>query len=191
MKIGLFFGTFNPVHNGHFKIASSILENKYVDQVWIVLTPLSPFKKNKKIISFYHRRKMLEKAFNNNKRVLISDVEARFKQPNYTIDTLLYLADNYPKNEFSIILGSDNFISIHLWKSYKTILTNYPILIYPRKGIQLEKIDSKITSSKINILSMDIVPISSSFIRSGIMNKTSISYLNPSVHQYIIENKLY
>ena len=93
MKIGLFFGTFNPVHNGHFEIVSSIIEKKYVDQVWIVLTPLSPFKQNQKLVSFYHRIKMLEKAFINKKDVFISDIENKLQQPNYTINTLMYLED--------------------------------------------------------------------------------------------------
>ena len=191
MKIGLFFGTFNPVHNGHVKIVSSIMEQKFVDQVWIILTPLSPFKKNQNIISFYHRMQMLEKAFNNNKHVLISDVENNLNKPNYTINTLCHLTSIYPKNEFSIILGADNFQYISLWKDYKTILKNYPFFIYPRKGIKLEGIDFCSMSLKIKKLSMEVIPISSSLIRSDIMNQAHNNYLNPSVYKYIITNKLY
>ncbi len=190
MKIGLFFGTFNPVHNGHFEIVSSIMEKKYVDQVWIVLTPLSPFKQNQKLVSFHHRMKMLKKAFINNKDILISDVENNLNPPNYTINTLMHLEDVYPKNKFSIILGADNFQSIHLWKKYQIILKNYQILVYPRKGAKLN--DSNNSSVKnINFLKMRTLPISSSLIRSNIDNQAYTNYLNPSVYNYIMDYNLY
>ncbi len=190
MKIGLFFGTFNPVHNGHLEIVSSIIEKKYVDQVWIVLTPLSPFKQNQKLVSFDHRIKMLEKAFINKKDVFISDIENKLQQPNYTINTLMYLEDIYPQNKFSIILGADNFQNIHLWKKHQIILKNYEIFIYPRKGTKLN--DSNHSSIKnINLLKMHTIPISSSLIRSNIDSPAFTNYLNPSVYSYIMDHNLY
>tara|TARA_B100001250_G_C19754506_1_gene769437 strand:- start:156 stop:731 length:576 start_codon:yes stop_codon:yes gene_type:complete len=191
MKVGLFFGTFNPVHNGHFKIVSSIIKKKYVDQLWIILTPLSPFKKNQKIVSFYHRIKMLEQTFFNNKDVIISDVENNLKQPNYTINTLFHLEDIYPKNKFSIILGADNFQNIHLWKSYQTILNNYQIFIYPRQGAKLDESKSFSSIKNIHFLDFPAITVSSSFIRSNIKNQDYMNCLNPSVCKYIIDNNLY
>jgi nicotinate-nucleotide adenylyltransferase len=191
MKIGLFFGTFNPVHCGHIKIVHNVLEQKHVDQVWIVLTPLSPFKKTQKIIDFHHRIIMLEKAFQGIQNIVISDVETRLKTPNYTINTLSYLRGLYPKNEFTMILGSDNFQTIYLWKDYELILKNHHIFIYPRKDFNINDLNSHVSTENVTTLVMEKIPVSSSLIREEINNKKIKLYLNQAVYKYIIDHKLY
>jgi len=191
MKIGLFFGTFDPVHHGHVSIVNSVLNEKNIDQVWVILSPLSPFKQGRSIVKFCHRKKMLEKAFKDNVNIHISDVENNLKKPNYTIDTLLYLGNKYPQNEFSIILGADNFQKIHLWKNYKSILDAYPIFIYPRKDFPIKDSHCHFTGSRIQLISMECLPISSSLIRANILKEEFRDLLNPSVRDYIVENKLY
>ena len=191
MNIGLFFGTFDPVHNGHVTIVDNMLSQKKIDEVWVVLTPLSPFKKSKKIVSFEARMKMLRMAFKNKKNVVVSDFERKLKPPNYTIDTLCYLKKQYPKNKFSIILGSDNFQNINLWKDYKLILNNYHIFIYPRNNIG-RLFPKHSLRQKTTQLDMALLPISSTSIRKKInTNKSFLGDVNTEVRQYIINKKLY
>ena len=191
MKIGLFFGTFDPVHHGHVSVAKSVLNKKNIDQLWVIVSPLSPFKQGRTIVDFFHRKKMLEKAFEGYSNILVSDIEYKLKRPNYTIETLLQLRKKYPKFEFSIILGADNFKSIHLWKSYKLILDSYPIFIYPRKGFPLKDLHLNFPDSRICVISMQNIPISSSLIRDNIFKEEFTHYLNPKVREYILEKKLY
>ena len=191
MKIGLFFGTFDPVHHGHVSIVQSILNEKYIDQVWVILSPLSPFKQGRSIVDFFHRKKMLEKAFKDNANVYISDIESELKKPNYTIDTLLYVRKKHPKNEFSIILGADNFNKIHLWKNYKSILEDYPVFIYPRKGYPRKGLNYNLMGTRICMIPMECIPVSSSLIRANIYREEFREYLNPHVREYIFEHKLY
>jgi nicotinate-nucleotide adenylyltransferase len=113
------------------------------------------------------------------------------KKPNYTIETLFHLRKKYPKDEFSLILGADNFKKIHLWKSYKSILDSYPIFIFPRKGSSLKDLDLNFPGSRINMITMQRIPISSSLIRDNILSEEFTYYLNPKVREYILENKLY
>ena len=191
MKIGLFFGTFDPVHHGHVRIAQSALNEKYIDQLWVIISPLSPFKQGRAIVDFCHRKNMLEKAFEGHSNISVSDIEYKLKKPNYTIETLIYLRKKYPKDDFSIILGADNFKKIHLWKSSKLILNNYPIFIYPRKDSPLKDFDLNLPGSRICMIPMQCVPISSSLIRNNILKEEFTHYLNPKVQEYILENKLY
>ncbi|OUV56970.1 MAG: nicotinate (nicotinamide) nucleotide adenylyltransferase [Flavobacteriales bacterium TMED113] len=190
MKIGLFFGTFDPVHLGHYKIVKNLIRSKNFNKIWVIPTPLSPFKKNNIITSFQHRKLMLNKAFSDLNNVLISDIELKLRQPNYTIETLIYLQKTYPNNKYSLIIGSDNFNKIHLWKDSKKIIKNYPIYIYPREGLSINDSVIKL-NSKIKLISMDTIPISSSDIRLNISSKKALNYLKPSVKEYILSNNLY
>ena len=190
MKVGLFFGTFDPVHLGHYKIVKNLISNKKFNQIWVIPSPLSPFKKNNIITSFQHRKLMLQKTFSDLNNVLICDVELKLRQPNYTIETLIYLQKAYPENKYSVIMGSDNFNKIHLWKDSKKIIKNYPIYIYPREGYSINDSVIKL-NSKIKLISIDTTPISSSLIRLNINSKKLVNYLKPSVKDYILSNNLY
>ena len=133
-KIGLFFGTFDPIHNGHLKIAKYITEEKLADKVWLVVTPENPIKVGSKISSFNHRFNMAKIATENYDNIIPSDLEVNLKKPNYTIDTLEYISNKLKDIEFSLIIGEDNYKIFDTWKDYKKIINKYKIFIYPRKG---------------------------------------------------------
>ena len=134
MKIGLYFGTFNPIHVGHLTIANHIAEHSELDQVWFVVTPLSPFKKKNSLLDNRQRYEMVYLATKDYDTLKPSDIEFGLKQPNYTIDTLTYLIEKYPTNEFSLIMGEDNLKSFHKWKNYEQILENHHIYVYPKNS---------------------------------------------------------
>ena len=132
-KIGLFFGTFDPIHNGHLRIAKYITEEKLADKVWLVVTPENPIKAGSKISSFNHRFNMAKIATENYDNIIPSDLEVNLKKPNYTIDTLEYISNKLKDIEFSLIIGEDNYKIFDTWKDYKKIINKYKIFIYPRK----------------------------------------------------------
>ena len=188
MKVGLFFGTFNPVHNGHVEIVSQLLNKKIFNQIWIILSPRSPHKKFN-LINKEARLEMLNITFKNYDNVVISDVEFKFNPPNYTIDTLSYLSNKFSKKIFAIIMGSDNYIKINSWRNSQEIQEKYSIYVYPREGAQIKNKNSR----KINYLDFPIIKISSTSIREGIANKKDIitRYLPPNVYDFIKKNNLY
>ena len=174
MKIGLFFGTFDPPHIGHFEIVKKLINTKNFEKIWIVPSPLSPFKQNNLITSFHHRKVMLKKTFLDLKNVKICDVELKLSRPNYTIETLNYLQKYFPEYKFSLIIGSDNFKKIHLGKESQKILKNFPIYVFPRKGYSANNKHIKLNS--ITFLSeMQPILISSTIIRSGINKKKLVT----------------
>ena len=189
-KIGLFFGTFDPIHNGHIEVAKYILDNYFSDEVWLVITPQNPEKKFIKISNFSHRYKMAQIATKKIDNVKPSKAEQNLPIPNYTIDTLDYISEKYKNYEFSLIIGQDNFEKFNSWKSHETIIENYKILIYPRLGSgkkpEIEKLK--------NIIHLEgaTVDVSSSEVREKIKNKSLVkNYLNEDVLNFIIENNLY
>ncbi len=186
MNIGLFFGTFNPVHVGHVKIISKILKQNLFDQIWIVLSPRSPHKKYY-LVDKDDRFRMLQIAFVDYKKVIVSDVEFFLNEPNYTAITLEYLKKKYPKNNFSIIMGSDNYLSLGSWAYYRDILKN-KIYVYPRKDYFIKKIEGNIT-----ILDLDEMEISSTLIRDKFQKgiEDVAIYLNTDVFKYITKKRLY
>ena len=188
MKVGLFFGTFNPVHNGHVEIVSQLVNKKIFNQIWIVLSPRSPHK-NFNLTNKEARLEMLNITFKNYDNVLISDVEFKFSSPNYTIDTLSYLSNKFPNKKFAIIMGSDNYIKINSWRSSQEIQAKYSIYIYPREGFQIKNKNSRM----VNYLDLPKIKISSTIIREGIVNKKDIitRYLPRNVYDFIKKNKLY
>ena len=125
MKIGLYFGTFNPIHIGHLTIANHLAEHSDLNQVWFVVTPHSPFKKKSTLLKDNHRYQMVDRATENYPKLRVSDIEFKLPQPNYTINTLTYLEEKYPDNEFCLIMGKDNLNSFHKWKNYERILERY------------------------------------------------------------------
>ena len=186
MNIGLFFGTFNPVHLGHIKIISNILQKKLFDQIWIILSPRSPHKKYN-LVDKNERFHMLEIAFANYKKVIVSDVEFYLNEPNYTAITLDYLKNKYSKNNFSIIMGSDSYLTLGSWLRAKDVQKN-KIYIYPRKDYIIKKLEWNAT-----ILDLDEMEISSTLIRDKFQKGVDdvAKYLNYDVYKYINRKKLY
>jgi nicotinate-nucleotide adenylyltransferase len=184
MKVGLFFGSFNPIHIGHLIVANVMADN--VDKVWFVVSPQNPFKKNKSLLHEFDRYEMVEKAIQDNHRLQITDVEFSMPKPNYTIDTLTYLSEKYPQHQFQLIIGSDNLAQFPKWKNYQTILNNYGLLVYPRPGTP--KVDFP-QDSRVRTIDAPLLNISASYIRKAVKNKRSIRYLVPEVVETYIESK--
>lgn len=190
MKIGLYFGTFNPIHVGHLIIANHFAEHSDLDQIWCVVTPQNPLKQKQSILDNRQRFHMVELATNNYPKIKPSDIEFELNQPNYTIHTLAYLEEKYPGNNFVLIMGEDNLISLHKWKNVDILLDRYPIYVYPRK------INSKpfndTTKGDIKKVSAPIIEISSSSIRKSIKEGKNIRPLLPeSVWVYLDEMNFY
>ena len=187
MKIGLYFGSFNPIHMGHLIIAQSLFQRGRLDQVWFVVSPQNPLKKQESLAHEQDRLRMVELAIDDNYQFRASDVEFRMPRPSYTIDTLTYLSDKYPQHQFSIFLGSDNLSHFHKWKNHHAILENYPILVYPRPG-EVKTLDHP----GVSYMEAPLLDISATFIRQSIQEGLSVRYLLPErVEQYITDKKLY
>lgn len=191
MKIGLYFGTFNPIHVGHLTIANHIAEHSELDQVWFVVTPLSPFKKKNSLLDNRQRYEMVYLATKDYDTLKPSDIEFGLKQPNYTIDTLTYLIEKYPTNEFSLIMGEDNLKSFRKWKNYEQILDNHHIYVYPR--ISEGKVDTQFDNHpKIHSVNAPIMQLSSTFIRKSIKEGKNIRPMLPEhVWAYLDEMNFY
>ncbi|MDD3723632.1 MAG: nicotinate (nicotinamide) nucleotide adenylyltransferase [Lutibacter sp.] len=191
MKIGLFFGTFNPIHIGHMIIANYMVEFSDLEEVWFVVTPRSPFKQKETLLSNHHRLAMADIAIENYPKLKTSNIEFNLPQPNYTINTLIHLEEKYPNRQFCLLLGEDNLKGFQKWKNYETILKNYELYIYPR--ISEEKIKPEfVNHPKIHRVNAPIVQISSTFIRKGIKDKKDISIMLPAnVWKYIDEMNFY
>tara|TARA_R110002049_G_scaffold11079_3_gene53160 strand:+ start:318 stop:896 length:579 start_codon:yes stop_codon:yes gene_type:complete len=191
MKIGLYFGTFNPIHVGHLTIANHLAEHSDLDQVWFVVTPLSPFKKKSSLLDNYQRLEIVHLATKDYDKLRPSDIEFGLKQPNYTIDTLAYLFEKFPKYDFSLIMGEDNLKSFHKWKNYELILENHHIYVYPR--ISEGKTDTQFNDHpKIIKVDAPIMELSSTFIRNEIKNGNNVRPMLPEhVWKYIDEMNFY
>ena len=189
-KVGLFFGTFDPIHNGHIKIAEYIIEEKLNDEVWLVVTPENPIKKDSKISKFIDRFNMVNIATQKYNNIIPSDLEFNLKKPNYTIDTLGYISGKLPEVEFSLIIGEDNYKIFDTWKDYKKILNNYKIFIYPRKGTLKET--PHIVDENAIYIGGPRIDLSSTNIRNIVSNKSEPKNLiSIEVMDYINKNKLY
>lgn len=191
MKIGLYFGTFNPIHIGHLTIANHLAEHSDLDQIWFVVTPLSPFKKKSSLLDNRQRFEMVYRATKDYDKLKPSDIEFGLKQPNYTIDTLTYLQEKFPKNDFSLIMGEDNLKGFHKWKNYELILENHNIYVYPR--ISEGKTETQFDGHpKIHHVAAPIMEISSTFIRKSIKDAKNIKPMLPeNVWEYLDEMNFY
>ncbi len=190
-KIGLYFGTFNPIHIGHLTIANHMAEYSDLDEIWMVVTPHNPFKKKSSLLDNHHRYEMVYRATESYPKLKPSDVEFKLPQPNYTVHTLAHLQEAYSEDQFHLIMGEDNLKSFHKWKNYEVILENHNIYVYPRiaEGV----IETQFNDHpKIHRVDAPIMEISSTFIRNAITEGKNIRPLIPSkVWEYIDEMNFY
>ncbi len=175
MKTGLYFGSFNPVHIGHLIIASYIVNNTELEQVWFVVSPQNPFKVSATLLNEYHRLHLVKLATEDNNQLKASDVEFKLPRPSYTVDTLAYLKEKYPQHEFFIIMGSDGLQNIEKWKNYEQLIKDNPFIIYKRPGFEITPIKGA------NMITVDapLLEISATTIRRLIKEGKSIRYLVP------------
>ncbi|MGB3774388.1 MAG: nicotinate (nicotinamide) nucleotide adenylyltransferase [Leeuwenhoekiella sp.] len=191
MKIGLYFGTFNPIHIGHLIIANHIAEYGDLDKVWLIITPLNPFKKKSSLLNDHHRYQLVLEALENYPKLEASTIEFNLPQPNYTVNTLAHLQEKYPDYEFCPIMGEDNLKSLHKWKNYEVILANHDLLVYPRISQGTTK-SQFAEHPKIHLIEAPIVEISSTFVRKAIKEGKNCQPLLPSkVWKYIDEMQFY
>jgi len=174
MKIGLFFGSFNPIHIGHLIIANTIADSEEVNQVWLVVSPQNPFKKNSTLLHEFDRYDMVRLAIADNEKLNVTDIEFHLPKPSYTIDTLTYMQEKYPQHEFKIIIGEDNLKGFEKWKNYAKILEYYEILVYPRPNSATTSFH---THQKVKFVKAPLIDISATYIREKIHNNQSVKYL--------------
>ena len=190
MRIGLFFGSFNPIHIGHLVIADVMADQTDLHEVWFVVSPLNPFKSSSTLLHEFDRLKMVELAIADNYKFRANDVEFNMPRPAYTADTLAYLLDKYPQHELRLIIGEDNLLHFHKWKNHQAILENFGLYVYPRPQINQSKI--KVKHENIRYVDSPMLDISATFIRNSIRNEYSVQYLLPeSVADYIRLKKFY
>jgi nicotinate-nucleotide adenylyltransferase len=187
MLIGLYFGSFNPIHVGHLIIANHIVNTTSLQQVWFVVSPQNPFKNTAGLLNEYHRLHLVNIAIDGETKLRASNVEFKLPKPSYTIDTLTYLTERHPEHQFAIIMGSDGFQNINKWKNYQTLVKNYPIYIYKRPSFDI----TETFGANVHILDAPLLDISSTRIRNMIKEKKSIRFLVPDVVKEEIERNGY
>lgn len=189
MKIGLFFGSFNPVHNGHMVIAQYMAEFTNLDQVWMVVSPHNPLKPAGSLLNDYQRLHMVELAIGSYRKIKLSKIEFGLPKPSYTIHTLEHLREKFPQHTFALIMGSDNLETLHKWKNYERIISGYEIYVYPRPGNDGGELKSH---PNVKLTEAPHMDISSTFIRNAIRTKKDVRYMMPEkVFDYIDEMHFY
>jgi nicotinate-nucleotide adenylyltransferase len=175
MQIGLFFGSFNPVHTGHLIIANHILNSTALKKIWFIVSPQNPFKESKTLLNEYHRLHLLKLAIEDDNRIKALDIEFGLPKPSYTTNTLIHLEEKYPGNQFSVIMGSDSFQNLHKWKNYEMIIKNYSIYVYRRPEFEVKND----INAKLIIVEAPMLEISATEIRRMVKERKSIRYLVP------------
>jgi nicotinate-nucleotide adenylyltransferase len=186
MKIGLFFGSFNPIHIGHMIIANVMATNTYLDKVWFVVSPQNPLKPSKGLLHEFDRYDLVRAAVADNNKLEVSDVEFHLTKPSYTINTLTHLAEKHPNQEFKLILGEDNLENFEKWKNYEQILQHYGLLVYPRPRVTNTGLKRH---PQVTMIEAPLLDISATYIRDCIKNNKSIRYLVPEPVEQMIFNK--
>lgn len=190
MKIGIFSGSFNPIHIGHIILGNYIVEYTEIEQVWFLVTPHNPLKEEDSLLGENERLRMAQLATQPYDKLIASDFEFSLPRPSFTVDTLAALSIKYPEHEFSLVIGGDNWDSITRWKDHEEIIQNHKVLIYPRLDNRLI-IPTRLRNT-VEALDSPIIDISSTFIREGfIEGKNMRPFLDPEVYEYIKDNKLY
>ena len=189
MLVGLYFGSFNPIHNGHLIIAQAVLELSGLDEIWFIVSPQNPLKKNKGLLHEFDRYDMVSLAIEDNDRFKVSDIEFNMPRPSYTIDTLTYLDEKYREHKFELIIGGDNLAILPKWKNSNRIVEDFGLIVYPRPGSD----DSKnLQHPNIRYVKAPLLDISATYIRNCIKENKSIQYLLPEkVATFIYDRKLY
>ena len=199
-KIGLYFGTFNPIHVGHLIIANHMANHTSLDEVWLIVSPQNPFKEKSSLLADYHRLNLAKLAVEDNDKVRASDIEFKLPKPSYTINTLVHLKEAHGDAHFSLIMGEDNLRSLHKWKNVDEILNQHPIYVYPRVLTEQEKKDLKphrtnqLLAKHTNIKKIDapVMKLSASFIRRSIKDGRDVRYLlTEPVFKYVTEMNFY
>ncbi|SFI15532.1 nicotinate (nicotinamide) nucleotide adenylyltransferase [Halpernia frigidisoli] len=190
-KIGLFFGSFNPIHIGHLILANYILENTDMEELWFVVSPQNPFKEKKSLLKDYHRLDMVNLALKNYPKMRASNVEFSLPTPSYTTNTLAYLKEKYPENSFSLIMGEDNLKSLPKWKNFESLIKNHQIIVYPR--ISTETADEiSFNQENIHRISAPIIELSATEIRAMIKEGKNVRpMLPPEVFDFIDGSSFY
>jgi nicotinate-nucleotide adenylyltransferase len=203
MKIGLYFGTFNPIHVGHLVIANYMAEFTDLDQVWLVVSPHNPLKEKSTLLADHHRLALVQVAIEDNDNLRASDIEFKLPKPSYTVTTLTHLKERYPQHEFALIMGEDNLRTLHKWYNHEYLLKNHRIYVYPRvltiqEEAEVQEIGMQTKnafSEHENVIICDDAPVmkvSASFIRNAIRDKKDVRYLlTDPVQKYIDEMNFY
>jgi nicotinate-nucleotide adenylyltransferase len=195
VRIGLYFGSFNPIHIGHMAIAGYMTEFGGLDQVWFVVSPHNPLKKKESLLADHHRLSMVRLAIGDNDKLKSSDIELKLPIPSYTIDTLTYLGEKYSNNEFCLVMGQDNMITLHKWKNALELVRKCPIYVYPRPDTikpNSQMLDQLLKEADIHEVNAPLMDISGTFIRQGIKEGKDMSYFLPQpVWKYIKEMHFY
>lgn len=185
-KIGLFFGSFNPIHMGHLIIANIMAETTDLDKVWFVVSPQNPFKPSKGLLHEFDRYDMVRAAVHDHYKIDVTDVEFHLPKPSYTIHTLVYLTEKHPDKQFRIIIGEDNLEGFTRWKNYERILNDYGLYVYPRPNAQPSELKQH---PNVKMVDAPMLDISATFIRNCIRKKQSVRYLVPDVVEEMIRGK--
>jgi len=189
VKVGLFFGSFNPIHIGHLIIANIMVETSDLQQVWFVVSPQNPLKSSKSLAHEFDRYDMVQAGIDSSYHLRASDIEFNMPRPSYTVDTLAYLAEKHPDHEFSLIIGEDNLKSFPKWKNYQVIIDNYGLYVYPRPSDAKHELADL---ANVQWIEAPILDISATYIRKLVKQEKSIEFLVPvSVAQIIKTRKLY
>ena len=187
MDIGLYFGSFNPIHIGHLIIANHIASNTPLHQIWFVVSPHNPLKNAQSLLNEQHRKHLIDLCIEGEKKLRTSNVEFKLPKPSYTAATMVYLEERYPQHRFALIMGSDSFSNIKRWKNYQVLLKNYEIYIYKRPGFDV----ASWPEARLNVLQAPLLEISSTHIRELLRQNKSIRFLVPDIVKEEIENKQY
>jgi len=188
-KVGLFFGSFNPIHNGHMMLANYMAEFTDLQEVWFIVSPQNPLKDKKSLLADFHRLDLVYKAVDDYPKFKVSDIEFRLPKPSYTIDTLVRLSEKNPDKSFSVICGMDSLQSFQKWKNYDVILRDYRVLVYPRKGYSPGQFENH---PSVQLVDAPEIEVSSSFLRHAVsVGKDVRFFIPPKAYQYIVDMHFY
>ncbi|MCW3090291.1 MAG: nicotinate-nucleotide adenylyltransferase [Ferruginibacter sp.] len=187
MLIGLYFGSFNPVHVGHLLIANYVINNTDIQQVWFMVSPQNPLKPASSLLNEYHRLHLVQSAIDGETKLKASSIEFQLPKPSYTVDTLAYLKEKYPQHQFAIIMGSDSLCNLAKWKNYEVIVKEHPLYIYERQGFAI----NNTLNATIHVIKAPLLQVSSTHIRELIKQRKSIRYMVPDIVKEEIEQNGY